>query len=151
MSKWYIEEDEDYFRIFDSKKEIAGYFDPEYGQNNNQNESEEIERIVREHIPVPGGYLMVPFVKFGIFDTDYESDLNSLEEKIESVITRIKIWKIFIAKDNMDHQIRISHTDHDMLSITFPVKFEKPIPVDKKLILPYLEPMLETLSRDGLL
>ena len=81
MAKWSMDEDEDYFRIFDSKKEIAGYFDPEYRLDDPQNASEEIERIIHERIPIPGGYLMVPMVKFGIFDTDYESDLNTLTLK----------------------------------------------------------------------
>ena len=145
MTKWSMDEDEDYFRIFDSKKEIAGYFDPEYPLENDQNMSEAIEEIIREHIPVPGGFLMVPMVKFGIFDTDYNSDLNTLETKINSIVSRINMWKTFLNENNMPHNIRISHTDHDMLSITFPLKFETPVQVDKKLILPYLEPILEKL------
>ena len=28
---WKLELDEEYFRIYDSKKMIAGYFDPDYG------------------------------------------------------------------------------------------------------------------------
>ena len=95
MTKWSMDEDEDYFRIFDSKKEIAGYFDPEYPLENDQNMSEAIEEIIREHIPVPGGFLMVPMVKFGIFDTDYNSDLNTLETKINSIVSRINMWKNF--------------------------------------------------------
>ena len=113
--------------------------------------SEAIEEIIREHIPVPGGFLMVPMVKFGIFDTDYNSDLNTLETKINSIVSRINMWKTFLNENNMPHNIRISHTDHDMLSITFPLKFETPVQVDKKLILPYLEPILEKLSDKGLL
>ena len=151
MTKWSMDEDEDYFRIFDSKKEIAGYFDPEYPLENDQNMSEAIEEIIREHIPVPGGFLMVPMVKFGIFDTDYNSDLNTLETKINSIVSRINMWKTFLNENDMPHNIRISHTDHDMLSITFPLKFETPVQVDKKLILPYLEPILEKLSDKGLL
>ena len=113
--------------------------------------SEAIEEIIREHIPVPGGFLMVPMVKFGIFDTDYNSDLNTLETKINSIASRINMWKTFLNENDMPHNIRISHTDHDMLSITFPLKFETPVQVDKKLILPYLEPILEKLSDKGLL
>jgi len=29
---WKLELEENYFRIFDSKKQIAGYFDPDYGE-----------------------------------------------------------------------------------------------------------------------
>ena len=47
------------------------------------------------------------------------------------------MWKTFLNENNMPHNIRISHTDHDMLSITFPLKFETPVQVDKKWILPY--------------
>ena len=103
MTKWSMDEDEDYFRIFDSKKEIAGYFDPEYPLENDQNMSEAIEEIIREHIPVPGGFLMVPMVKFGIFDTDYNSDLNTLETKINSIVSRINMWKTFLNENNMPH------------------------------------------------
>ena len=39
---WKLESDEDYFRIYDSKKMIAGYFDPDYGDIFPKEKSEEI-------------------------------------------------------------------------------------------------------------
>ena len=33
---WKLELEEDYFRIYDSKKMIAGYFDPDFGKKHLQ-------------------------------------------------------------------------------------------------------------------
>ena len=150
---WKLELEEDYFRIFDSKKQIAGYFDPDYGKIYPSNREEEIiDSMLKNHDKIEGGYLMVPMVKFGIFDSDFESDISRLEEQINQVQQRIQKWKEFVSdtKNNL-HFIRISHTDQDMLSITFPLKFSKPTPLDKKIILPELIPILDQLQRLGLL
>ena len=29
---WKLDREDDYFRIYDSKKDIAGYFDPDFGE-----------------------------------------------------------------------------------------------------------------------
>ena len=68
---WKLELEEQYFRVYDAKKQIAGYFDPNYGDiYPRENEEEIIEKMLKEHEKVPGGFLMLPMVKFGIFDPD---------------------------------------------------------------------------------
>jgi hypothetical protein len=51
----------------------------------------------------------------------------------------------------MHHAIRIAHTDQDMLSLTFPVKFKDPTSLEKNVILGILEPTLDLLHEKGLL
>lgn len=68
---WKLDLDEEYFRIYDSKKMIAGYFDPDYGEIFPKNKSDEIiSQMLKNHDKIPGGFIMVPMVKFGLFDTD---------------------------------------------------------------------------------
>ena len=58
----------------------------------------------------------------------------------------------FIAKTNTQrYSIRISHTDQDMLTITFPIYFENPTPLDKNKLLEKIEPILDLLIKSGLL
>ena len=68
---WKLDLDEDYFRIYDSKKMIAGYFDPDYGDIYPKDSSEEIiSKMLKNHDKIAGGFIMVPMIKFGLFDTD---------------------------------------------------------------------------------
>lgn len=150
---WKLEQEEEYFRILDSKKQIAGYFDPDYGDVfPKEKEQEIIENMLKNHDKILGGFLMVGLVKFGIFDGDYNSDIFDLEKQIDSVKTRILQWKELISNDNIKfHSVRISHTDQDMLTITFPVKFSQPTPLDKKEIYAMIEPILSQLQQQHLL
>jgi len=55
---WKIESDEEYYRIFDSKKLIVGYFDPDYGDIfPKDNASEIILSMQKNHDPILGGML----------------------------------------------------------------------------------------------
>ena len=70
---WKLESDEDFFRIYDSKKLIVGYFDPDYGGIFPKSNSEEIiSSMLKNHDKILGGVMMVPLVKFGLFDTDLD-------------------------------------------------------------------------------
>ena len=80
---WKLEFDEDYFRIYDSKKLIAGYFDPDYGDIFTRDDSEEIiSSMLKNHDKIPGGIIMVPLVKFGLFDSDLDTTLTNVEEQV---------------------------------------------------------------------
>ncbi|HEY7777118.1 MAG TPA: hypothetical protein VIA09_01140, partial [Nitrososphaeraceae archaeon] len=107
---WKIEREEDFFRIFDSKKDIAGYFEPDYGDlYPKENELEIIEKMHKNHDKIIGGFLMVPMVKFGIFGKDIDMDIDSLEFQIESVKQRLIQWKNFLLETkNESHGIRVS-------------------------------------------
>ena len=88
---WKLDLDEEYFRIYDSDKLIAGYFDPDYGDIRPKENSEQIiEQMLKNHDKVIGGFIMVPMVKFGLFDTDLETDVESVENNVTSVLERLK-------------------------------------------------------------
>jgi hypothetical protein len=150
---WKIERDEEYFRIFDSKKDIVGYFDPDYGELfPKDKELELIDQMHKNHDKIPGGFLMVPMVKFRIFDNDKETKIDELEQKLDAVKQRISQWKHFLLETkNEFHGIRVSHTDQDMLSITFPIKFDIPVSLEKKTLLEKLESTLDLLQKQGFL
>lgn len=150
---WKLDLDDEYFRIFDSNKLIAGYFDPDYGEIfPKSNSTEIITQMLKNHDKIPGGLLMIPLVKFGLFDKDLDIDIVELEGHVSRVGEHIKKWKDFIAKTNNNaHSIRISHTDQDMLTITFPITFSEPTPLDKNELLKEIFPTLDLLQKLGLL
>jgi hypothetical protein len=150
---WKLDLDEEYFRIYDSNKLVAGYFDPDYGDIYPKENSEEIiSQMLKNHDKIIGGFIMVPMVKFGLFDTDLETDIDTVETQVTSVLDRLSKWKEFFSKNNLKiHYVRISHTDQDMLTITFPLKFSKPTPLDKKEMIIEITPTLDVLQKLGLL
>lgn len=150
---WKLDLDEEYFRIFDSNKLIAGYFDPDYGDLYPKENSEEIiSQMLKNHDKITGGFIMVPMVKFGLFDTDLETNIDTVETQVNSVLDRLSRWRKFLSKTNLKiHYVRISHTDQDMLTITFPFKFSKPTPLDKKEMVVEMVPTLDLLQKLNLL
>jgi hypothetical protein len=83
---------------------------------------------------------------------DQEIGLDYLQRRIDDVRERITKWKNFIVNQkSSDHKIQVSHTDADMLSITFPIHFNAPVSLEKKLLLAELEITLNSLHAKGLL
>ena len=150
---WKLESDEDFFRIYDSKKMVAGYFDPDYGDvYPKENYEEIISSMLKNHDKILGGVIMVPLVKFGLFDTDLDTSLSEVEKNIIRVKEHIEKWKSFLSQTNrIVHSIRISHTDQDMLTITFQVKFSKPTPLEKTKLMEEILPTLDLLQKSDLL
>ncbi|MBT8172521.1 MAG: hypothetical protein KJO99_03805 [Nitrosopumilus sp.] len=150
---WKLESDEDFFRIYDSKKMVAGYFDPDYGEIFPKENSEEIiSSMLKNHDKILGGIMMVPLVKFNLFDTDLDTDIYKVEQNVMRVNEHLQKWKNFLSQTNREkHSIRISHTDQDMLTITFEVKFSKPTPLEKKQLLEELFTTLDLLQKSDLL
>ena len=150
---WKLELDDEFFRIYDSKKMIAGYFDPEYGDiHPKENSTEIISNMLKNHDKIPGGFLMVPMVKFGLFDTDLNVNISELETQVDRVQTHLRKWNDFISQTNSHtHFIGISHTDQDMLTITFPIKFSKPVALDKNELIAELIPTLDLMQKSNLL
>ena len=150
---WKLELDEGYFRIYDSKKMIAGYFDPNYGNIFPKENSEEIiETMLKNHDKILDGIIMVPLVKFKLFDTDLDTSISEVEKNVIRVNEHIQKWKNFLSQTNRTvHSIRISHTDQDMLTITFPIKFSKPTPLEKTSLLEEIFPTLDLLQKSDLL
>ena len=150
---WTIEQEDAYFKIYDSRKMLAGYFAPEYGDIQPEDKAEQvIQEMLKNHDPVKGGYLMLPLVKFNIFEDGKEMNLAYLEQQLQEVYTRIMAWKNLVTEKGIEHhKILISHTDHDMLSITLGIIFPSPVPLEKKEILGNLGGILDFANQKGLL
>lgn len=150
---WKLDPDEEYFRIYDSKKLIAGYFDPDYGDIFPKENSEQIISLMQKnHDLILGGMLMIPLVKFRLFDTDLDTILSNVQENVSRVSEHLQKWNKFILDTKIQfHSIRISHTDQDMLTITFPIIFSKPTPLEKKQLALELSFTLDLLQKLDLL
>jgi len=150
---WKLDPDDAYFRIYDSKKLIAGYFDPDYGDIFPKENSEQIILLMQKnHDLILGGMLMIPLVKFRLFDTDLDTVLSKVQENVSRVSEHLQKWNQFILDTKIQiHSIRISHTDQDMLTITFPIIFSKPTPLEKKQLALELSLTLDLLQKLDLL
>ena len=150
---WKLDPDDAYFRIYDSKKLIAGYFDPDYGTIFPKENSEQIISLMQKnHDLILGGMLMIPLVKFRLFDTDLDTVLSKVQENVSRVSEHLQKWNKFILDTKIQiHSIRISHTDQDMLTITFPIIFSKPTPLEKKQLALELSLTLDLLQKLDLL
>ena len=132
---------------------IAGYFDPDYGDLFPKDKSEEIIlSMLKNHDKILGGVIMVPLVKFRLFDTDLDTSISKVEQNVIRVSQHLEKWKNFLSHTNrITHSVRISHTDQDMLTITFQVKFSRPTPLEKTKLLEELFSTLDLLQKSDLL
>jgi hypothetical protein len=153
LVSWKLEFEDGYFRIFDSKKLVTGYFDPDYGDlSAAKNPEDIILSKIKNHDEVLGGMIMIPLVKFKLFDTDLNTTLSEVKQNISRVSIHLQKWDAFLSEiNNISHFIGISHTDQDMLTVTFPVKFSKPTTLEKSNLLKELCPVLNLLEKSELL
>ena len=153
LASWKLEFEDGYFRIYDSKKLVAGYFDPDYGDLSNvDNPDDVILSKIKNHDVTLGGMLMIPLVKFKLFDTDLNTVLSEVKQNISRVSVHLEKWGAFLSEiNNTRHFIGISHTDQDMLTMTLPVKFSKPTILEKSNLLEEIHPVLSLLEKSELL
>ena len=153
LVSWKLEFEDGYFRIFDSKKLVAGYFDPDYGDlSAAKNPEDIILSKIKNHDEVLGGMIMIPLVKFKLFDTDLNTTLHEVKTNVSRVSIHLQKWGAFLSEiNNASHFIGISHTDQDMLTMTFPVKFSKPTILEKSNLLEELYSVLNLLEKSELL
>ena len=153
LASWKLEFEDGYFRIYDSKKLVAGYFDPDYGDLSTVKDPEDvILSKIKNHDVILGGMLMIPLVKFKLFDTDLNTVLSEVKQNISRVSVHLEKWTTFLSEiHNTRHFIGISHTDQDMLTMTFPVKFSKPTILEKSELLDEVYPILSLLEKSELL
>jgi hypothetical protein len=153
LASWKLEFEDGYFRIFDSKKLVSGYFDPDYGDLSTvKNPEDIILSKIKNRDEVLGGMIMIPLVKFKLFDTDLNTTLSEVKNNISRVSIHLQKWDVFLSEiNNISHFIGISHTDQDMLTVTFPVNFLKPTTLEKSNLLEELYPVLNLLEKSELL
>ncbi len=152
-SAWKVERDSHYYKIYDKKKHLAGYFAPEYGKIFPEEKADEIiEQMHKRGEKIGSGYLMIPMVKFGIFSEGHEMDLDYIATQVDEVRLRLSYWKDFLTSRNLNrHKITVSHTDHDMLSITLHIAFPHPVSLEKNSIQEEMGKILSPLLEMGLL
>ena len=153
MTSWKLEFEDGYFRIFDSKKLVAGYFDPDYGDLSTAKNPEDIIMFkIKNHDKVLGGMIMIPLVKFKLFDTDLNTTISKVQQNMSRVSIHLKKWESFLSEiNNTSHFVGISHTDQDMLTVTFPIEFSKPTPLEISNLLQEIYPTLTMLEKLELL
>ena len=153
LALWKLDFEDGYFRIYDSKKLVAGYFDPDYGDLSTVKDPEDvILSKIKNHDVILGGMLMIPLVKFKLFDTDLNTVLSEVKQNISRVSVHLEKWTTFLSEiHNTRHFIGISHTDQDMLTMTFPVKFLKPTILQESELLSEIYPILSLLQKSELL
>lgn len=150
---WTIDSEEDYFKIYDEHKTLVGYFAPEYGDIQPEDKAYKVrQEMLKNHDPIKGGYMMLPMVKFGIFEDGKDMTVDYVEQQLRFVHVRLLAWKnLLTEKDISHHKILVSHTDHDMLSITLGMIFVNQIRLEKKEILDALSNVLDFAQERGLL
>lgn len=149
QTSWKMDLDYTYYRILDSGKNIVGYFDPYYGEDITE---EQVEIMLKRKDPILGGDLMVPMLKFGLFDRDLDINIDEMENRIKWVNQALVRWSGYMQSKNYQyHSIRISHSDQDMLTMTIPIQFHKPVRLDKEDIAIEISHTMEALQRQGLL
>ena len=150
---WQLDFEDGYFRIFDSNKLITGYFDPNYGDLSKiKNPEDVISSKIKNHDSVLGGMIMIPLVKFQLFDTDLNTTISKVQQNMSRVSIHLKKWESFLSEiNNTLHFVGISHTDQDMLTVTFPITFSKPTPLEKSNLLQEIYPTLTMLEKLELL
>ncbi|MFQ5920599.1 MAG: hypothetical protein ACE5JV_01115 [Nitrososphaerales archaeon] len=153
MSGWKMEQEEYYFKLYDPKKELAGYFQPDFGKVYPEEKEEEIiQQMLKRQDNIHGGLLYVPMLKLNIAsDADYE--LDKIMENLEDSIERVKRWKECIGglPSVTSTWARRSHTDPDMLAILMQVKFDGPVRLNKDELLDTLQPLIAKFREEGLL
>ena len=153
LASWKLEFEDGYFRIYDSEKLVAGYFDPDFGDLSAVKDPEDlILSKIKNRDVVLGGMLMIPLVKFKLFDTDLNTVLSEVKQNISRVSVHLEKWSVFLSEmHNTRHFIGISHTDQDMLTMTFPIKFSKLTPLEESNLLEEINPTLTMLEKLELL
>ncbi|MDE1764686.1 MAG: hypothetical protein KGI27_00285 [Thaumarchaeota archaeon] len=149
---WKIERDGHYFKIYDKKKNLVGYFAPEYGNIYPEEKADEIiDQMHKRHDKIASGYLMIPMLKFGIFD-GRDMHLDYLARQLDDVKTRLDYWIDFISGRGMNqYKITVSHTDSDMLSITLRIVLSPPVELEKNAVQNQVGKILDPLQALGLL
>ena len=148
---WKLELEDYFYKIYDSSKNIAGYFDPDYGKiHSADSEQEQIRRMHENADKIAQGFLTLPMVKFGVFD-ERAVRVDALQGQVKQAMERIAAWKDYVDGFPGTHSVTVSHTDPDMLSITLQVRFGEHTPLDRKIIGGKLEPILNRLQGLGLL
>ena len=145
---WRFDLEEGYaYWIRDEDRNVAGYFDPDYGADPDE-DADRVELMHKRSESVRGGFLTLPMVKLGVFAA-VPLEAGALERHVAAALERIRAWRAALGAAG--HQISISHTDEDVLTVTLTISFGGPVELRKDAIAGQLAPTLDRLRSMGLL
>ena len=153
MAEWKLEQEEYYYKIYDTKRELVGYFQPDFGKIYPEEKEEEIiQQMLKNQDHVHGGLLYLPMMKLNIRD-DADYELDQVRANLEVAIERAEMWKEHISEMSSitSAWARRSHTDPDMLAVLMNVKFSGPMRLNKDDLLIALQPTLDSFAEKELL
>jgi len=154
MAKWKLEEEEYYYKIYDSQNELAGYFQPDYGKiYPAEKESEIIQEMLKRQDSVYGGILYIPLLKLNLVNEDADYDLEHVMQNLDASLTRARRWKECVSEMSsiIFARARKSHSDPDMLSVLLGIKFAGPVKLNKNNVLNALQRILDRFHEKELL
>jgi hypothetical protein len=154
MTKWKLDQEEYYYKVYDDQDQLAGYFQPEYGDIQPAEKEEEIiQQMIKRQDFVYGGMLYLPMSKLNLFDDQYDHDLDHVIASLSVSIARTEKWKECIKElpSIVFARAKKSHTDPDMLSVLLGIKFDAPVRLHKQSLQDVLKPILDTFHEKELL
>jgi len=154
MAKWKLDEEEYHYKIYDSRNELVGYFQPDYGKiYPPEKEDEIIQQMLKRHDNVYGGILYVPLLKLNLVNENRDYDLEHVMQNLNASLVRARRWEECIREISqiIFARARKSHSDPDMLSVLLGIKFAGPVKLSKDDILNALQPILDRFHEKELL
>jgi hypothetical protein len=154
MANWKLDQEEYYYKVYDEQNNLAGYFQPDYGEIQPPEKEEEIiQEMIKRQDHVYGGMLYVPLLKLNLLDEEHDYDLDHVVASLNASIDRTERWKECITgmPPIIFARVRKSHTDPDMLSVLLGIKFGGPVKLNKQTLLDALKPILDGFRQKELL
>lgn len=154
MAKWKLDQEEYYYKVYDEKNQLAGYFQPDYGEIQPPEKQDKIiEEMLKRQDSVYGGTLYVPLLKLNLLGEQYDYDLDHVVANLGASIDRTERWRECIKEmpSIIFARARKAHTDPDMLSVLLGIKFDGPVRLNKDTLLDALQPLLDNFHSKELL
>ncbi|HVX02651.1 MAG TPA: hypothetical protein VHA09_05820 [Nitrososphaera sp.] len=162
--KWKVEYDYTYYKVYDNKGALAGYFFPHYSrdpsspkdgdEDDNRNDEESIERLNKNHELVSQGTLLVPMTKLDLLDHEEGISVDHAIESLDANLVRTRFWKDWLTRNAKElslygASVHTAREDRNMLSLAIGISGD--ITLGEKEVKEFLTPLLDRLHEDGLL
>jgi hypothetical protein len=157
--KWKIEYDYTYYKVYDNKGTLAGYFFPHYNKST-ESEDEEIdnddaiEKMNKNHEQVSQGTLLVPMTKLDLLDHEEGIGIDHAIASLDANLVRTRFWKDWLARNAKElsiygARVYTAREDRNMLSVAIGIAGN--ITLGEKEVKEFLTPLLDRLHDDSLL
>ena len=153
---WKTEYDDEIYKIYDWEKRLAGYFFPQYGRIEPEDQHEAaIEELNKSHaVLTGGGHLLVPMLRLGLLDSQEALAIDDAIESLSAGASRASNWREWLAANSRSFSIygagvHTAREDRNMLSIALAISGN--LTLGEKEVGQFLMPLLDKLHEDGLL